>query len=181
MIEINKNWTLFLDRDGVINQEIQGHYVTHYGEFIFCDQALETITICSKLFKRILIVTNQRGVGRGIMSASDLATIHEKMLIEIKTAGGEIQKIYYCTDIDDDSTNRKPNTGMAEQAKQDYPDIEFNKSIMVGNNLSDMEFGKRMGMKTIFVKGTRPDVNSHALIDIALDSFACLPKVLKST
>ena len=180
MITINKNWTLFLDRDGVINHENKGHYVTRFEDFIFHDQAIEAISTCTGLFKRILLITNQRGIGRGLMTEDQLTDIHQKMLTQIRQGNGNIEKIYYATDIDDSAINRKPNTGMAQQAKLDFPDIDFQQSIMVGNNLSDMEFGRRMDMKTVFVKSTEPDMQGHDLIDYLIDSLAELPGLLMS-
>lgn len=86
------------------------------------------------------------------MTEEDLWEIHRAMLIGISRAGGKIDKIFYCPyDIDDNNRYRKPNIGMALQAKKDFPEIDFSKSIMVGDSLSDMEFGKKSGMITIFV------------------------------
>lgn len=178
MITINRDWTLFLDRDGVINKEIKNHYVTRCDEFVFHQDALQTIQTCTALFKRILVITNQRGIGRGIMTHEQLTEIHEKMLSEIRAGGGNIDAIYYAPDTDDNAVNRKPNTGMAYQAKTDFPDIDFHRSIMVGNNISDMEFGKRMAMVTVFIKSTRPDLNQHPLADFVLDSLSQLPAIL---
>ena len=66
-----------------------------------------------------------------------------------------IDEIYYAPDLESDAHHRKPNTGMGLQAKQDFPSIDFSKSVMVGNNFSDMDFGKRLGMKTVFVETTK--------------------------
>ena len=95
------------------------------------------------LFKHIIIVTNQRGVGKGIMTRKDLEEIHAYMINEVSGQGGRIDKIYVCTDTSDHSKNRKPNTGMALQAKDDFPDIDFTKSIMAGDSISDMLFAKK--------------------------------------
>jgi histidinol phosphatase-like enzyme len=77
---IDRNWTLFLDRDGVINEEKQNSYIFHYGEFRFYDQAKEALRIFASVFGRIVIVTNQRGVGRGLMTAEQLEIIHDRMV-----------------------------------------------------------------------------------------------------
>lgn len=165
-LDYNKEWTLFLDRDGVINEEIQGTYVTKWDEFIFYKSSLKSIALLSNIFGRIVVVTNQRGVGRGIMQLSDLIDIHQKMESEIVKNGGRIDKIYACTSIYDDDANRKPNIGMGLQAKEDFQEIDFKKSIMVGNNLSDMRFGKKLLMKTIFLTTTQePVAMPHDIID----------------
>lgn len=162
----DNKWTLFLDRDGVINKEIKGTYVTQWSEFKFFDGSLDALAILNQIFGRIIIVTNQRGVGRGIMSIDALKEIHANMLTEINIKGGRINKIYACTSIHDEDSNRKPNIGMALQAKEDFPEIDFNKSIMVGNNLSDMIFGRKLSMKTIFLHTTSKAVDlPHELID----------------
>jgi D-glycero-alpha-D-manno-heptose 1-phosphate guanylyltransferase len=170
---IDKNWTLFLDRDGVINEDKQGSYIFTPDEFIFTTGAPALFKQLTSLFNRIIVTTNQRGVGRGLMTEEALTAIHNKMKEEIKKAGGKIDAIYYCTSIHNDHPMRKPNPGMALQAKADFPDIELSKSIMIGNNPSDMLFGRNAGMYTVFVKTTRPNqVLPHPDIDVAFDSLA---------
>lgn len=160
------SWTLFLDRDGVVNKEIVGSYVTTPAEFEFCTKVPEAIASLSEIFGKIIIVTNQRGVGRGLMSLEALHEIHRMMREKIAAAGGRIDKVYVATSMNDDDHNRKPNQGMAMQAKQDFPQIDFHKSIMVGNSISDMEFGKRLGMHTVFVTTKHdPVVLPHDLVD----------------
>lgn len=144
---------LFLDRDGVINVERPNDYAKSIDEFIFINGVLEAIALLSKRFDRIVIVTNQRGIGRGVMSVYDLDKVHTYMLSEIRKMGGDIDAIYYCSDIDSRSVNRKPNVGMAFQAMKDFPDIDFDKSILVGNSKSDIDFGNKLGMYTVLVGG----------------------------
>lgn len=142
---------LFLDRDGVINVERPDDYVKNISEFVFTENALSAIKRLSERFKYIFIITNQRGVGRSIMSLNDLTQVHDYMLFEIKKAEGRITNIYFCTDLKPESINRKPNIGMAFQAQRDYPAIDYSKSIMVGNSKSDIEFGNKLGMYTVLV------------------------------
>lgn len=163
---IDTQWTLFLDRDGVINFEHKNDYVKKWEEFKFYDEALVALPLLAKKFSTIVIVTNQKGVGRGLMSETDLTNIHQNMLIEIKKIGGSIEHIFYCTDVDNESVNRKPQPGMAFQAKEKFPAIEFEKSIMVGNRSSDMEFGRNAGLHTVFLATTHPEtVFPNPLID----------------
>jgi histidinol-phosphate phosphatase family protein len=149
--KIDHSWTLFLDRDGVINEKRENDYVKNWSEFSFINGSLEAISVLSNFFGKIIIVTNQRGVGKGIMSLEDLKFIHERMLNEIKLNSGKIDKIYYCIDVSEYSFFRKPNIGMGNKAKIDYPEIEFNKSIIVGDSISDIEFGEKLGMKKILI------------------------------
>jgi D-glycero-D-manno-heptose 1,7-bisphosphate phosphatase len=154
---IDNGWTLFLDRDGVINYENPGTYVRNWDEFIFYPQAPENIAYFNKRFHHVILATNQRGVTKGIMTIKDLEDIHANMLKGIVEKGGKIDRIYYCLDAELSSPCRKPNPGMAFQAAKDFPEINLKKSVMIGNNISDMQFGKNAGMKTIFLLTTKPD------------------------
>lgn len=149
--EIDKNWTLFLDRDGVINVESVGSYITSWEDFTFHDGALEAIQSLSGIFGTIVVVSNQRGVGRGIMSIESLHDISNNMRAKVAEYGGRIDKVYNCIAVNDEDRNRKPNTGMGLQAQEDFPGIDFKHSVMVGNSISDMEFGKKLSMHTIFL------------------------------
>ncbi len=150
-VQIDRSWTLFLDRDGVINVESVGSYITNWNEFQFCGGALEAIKQLSEVFGTIVVVTNQRGVGRGIMTIEALKEISTNMKTAVAEAGGRIDMVYVATAVQDDDHNRKPNTGMALQAREDFPQIDFRKSVMVGNSMSDMEFGKKLAMHTVFL------------------------------
>lgn len=178
--EVNKDWSLFLDRDGVINIEKEDDYVRNSSEFRFCFSAPEAIGELSELFGRIFIVTNQRGVSKGLMTEDDLMEIHEGMLREIRQAGGAIDRIYYCIDMDSASPNRKPNPGMGLQAARDFPAVDFNKSMMVGNAMSDMEFGKNLQMFTVFIPSGKPMLTlPNNLIDAVFPDLFTLAKALQ--
>ena len=157
LTDINPNWTLFLDRDGVINVEKNEDYVKNWDEFQFYNESLLALPILANKFKTIVITTNQKGVGKGLMTHEDLSDIHSKMVKKIELVGGRIDHIFYCADVDTLSPNRKPQPGMAFQAKDIFPNIQFNESIMVGNRPSDMQFGKNAGLHTIFLATTHPE------------------------
>ena len=167
--KIDKTWTLFLDRDGVINHEKKMDYVLNYLEFKFYDGVPDAIKCFNELFGRIIIVTNQRGVEKQLMTEADLLHLHKQMMADLEAHGAKIDAIFYCTSLSNEHPNRKPNPGMAFLAKESYPEIRFDSSIMVGNNLSDMLFGRNAGMHTVFVKTTSPDL---PLPDPAID-IAC--------
>ncbi len=164
-LHIDKSWTLFLDRDGVINVRLIGDYVKRVDEFEFLPGAPEAIARFSKQFGRIIVVTNQQGIAKSVYSHEDLAAIHAHMQAEIEKAGGKIERVYYAPQAaSENSPMRKPGTGMALQAQKDFPEIDFSKSVMIGDSQSDMEFGKAAGMKVIFV-GDEPleiDVDAKA-------------------
>lgn len=179
--QINQDWTLFLDRDGVINHEKNNDYILHWDEFVFYDETKPALAILQQYFQQVIIVTNQKGVGKGVMTLDDLSTIHHNMVTEIASNGGRIDKIYFCPDLSDDSPNRKPNPGMAYQAKADFPGIDFSKSIMVGNRLSDMAFGRKAGMHTVFVATTHPEVAfPHPDIDLRFKNLGDFASTLSS-
>ena len=143
---------LLLDRDGVINVLRPNDYVKNIAEFVFCDGALEALRRLNPCFRRIVIVTNQRGVGRGLMTETDLAEIHDWMLARIREAGGRIDRIYVCTAVDPADPRRKPNPGMAREVRADFPDIDFARSILVGDSTSDLEFARRAGIPAVCLR-----------------------------
>ena len=164
--KIDKSWTLFLDRDGVINVEKYMDYVYDYSEFIFTNGTLDALKKLSKVFGRIVIITNQRGVEKQLMTEDALIELHKEMIHDIELNGGRIDAIFYCTSLDNAHPNRKPQPGMALLAKESFPEIDFSKTIMVGNKLSDMNFGRNAGTYTVYVTTTDPDIE---LPNLAID------------
>ncbi|HNU88162.1 MAG TPA: HAD family hydrolase [Ferruginibacter sp.] len=180
LTNIDKTWTLFLDRDGVINYEKHKDYIHTWDEFYFYEGVKDAIAVFSKKFKYIIVVTNQRGIGKGITRTEDVELIHKNMKTEIEKKGGRIDAVYFCPDLDESSPNRKPNPGMGLQAVSDLPGIDLSKAIMIGNTLSDMQFGRNMGIKTIFLPTTRPEVDLHdERIDAVYDSLLSFAESLQ--
>ena len=176
---IDKSWTIFLDRDGVINEDKVGSYIFNADEFFFMNGAPELFKKLAEKFGHIIVVTNQRGVGRGFMSEDALTGIHKKMIAGVTAVGSKIDNVYYAPAIIDDDPMRKPNPGMAFRAKADFPSINLSKSIMVGNKHSDMLFGKNAGMYTVFVATTNPEVPfPHPDIDLRYTSLVDFVKAL---
>ncbi len=170
--QIDNTWTLFLDRDGVINYEKHQDYIHTWNEFKFYEGVLEAISIFAQKFHRIIVVTNQKGVGKGLTKLDDLHTIHANMEKEIVKAGGRLDAVFYCSDLEETSPFRKPNPGMGLQAVKQFPDIDLAQAIMVGNTISDMEFGRNLGVYTIFLPTTRPEVDlTDKRIDAVCDSL----------
>ena len=144
--------TLFLDRDGVVNVKLEARYVRNSNEFEFMQGALVAISKLSKLFKRILIVTNQQGIGKGIMTEDDLNLLHSFMTSEIGKLNGKIDKIYFCPHLDTENCNcRKPNPGMINKAIADFPEIDLQNSYLIGDSESDIEAGNSMKLNTVKV------------------------------
>lgn len=151
--EIDSNWTLFLDRDGVINERNFDGYITKTDSFKFTPYFLEIIPLLTKVFGRIIIVTNQQGVGKGEMSESSLDQIHFFMTQKIEQHGGKIDYVFSATNLKQAiNDRRKPLPVMGLEAKTLFPTIDFKKSVMIGDTNSDILFGKNLGMRTILLK-----------------------------
>lgn len=155
--DLDRSWSLFLDRDGVINERIMGGYVRSISEFKFLPGVEDSIAWFSEVFAHVFVVTNQQGVAKGIMTERNLDEVHRYMLEKIEQRGGKITRCYAATGLkSDDNQLRKPKPGMALMAQQDFPDVDFSKSIMVGDTDSDILFGKNLGMKTVRIKTVEP-------------------------
>jgi len=142
---------VFLDRDGVINEEGPG-YVTRWSEFFFLPGALEGIRLLHRRGFRIFVVTNQSCVGRGLIRASDLETIHSLMRDRIQNAGGWIEQVYMCPCLPDSGCLcRKPLPGMILQAARDYG-LNLKHAVLVGDALTDIQAGKAAGCRTFLVR-----------------------------
>lgn len=165
--KIDATWTLFIDRDGVINKRIPNDYVVVWEQFVFHDGVLEAFCLFNQLFGHIFIITNQQGIAKGLMTEIDLAILHHKMLTAIEEAGGRVDRIYHCPSLSTDNDPlRKPLPGMGLLAKKDYPSVDFSKAIMLGDTKGDMGFGRNLGIITALVSenGTFEEVDSE-LVD----------------
>jgi histidinol-phosphate phosphatase family protein len=169
-LHIYNDWTLFLDRDGVINKKIDNDYVKHWTEFEFLEGVLPNFHILNQKFFKVIVVTNQQGIGKGLYRVEDLELIHKNMQYELTYFKGKIDKVYFSPYLTKENhPTRKPGIGMALQAQNDFPEINFQKSIIVGDSLSDMEFGRNAGMKTVFISNTSQKDNR---IDFHFSSLA---------
>lgn len=139
---------LFLDRDGVLNTLRPNDYVKSPDELEILPGTAEALALCRQHFDLIFIVTNQQGIGKGLMTEEDLAAVHAKLT----SALPYIDTIYHCPFLESaHSFRRKPNIGMALQARHEHPGLRLKESVMVGDSSSDMLFGRRAGMKTVLV------------------------------
>lgn len=177
-LNIDKSWTLFLDRDGVINKRLIDDYVKHWVEFEFIDGVLPALKELKDVFGTIVVVTNQQCIGKGIITVDDLELIHKNMLYEIDYMKGRIDKVYFSPYLSSENhPTRKPGIGMALQAQKDFPKIDFSKSIMVGDSMSDMEFGRKVGMKNVYV--SQKDKESN-LVDFNVRSLLEFTHLVKA-
>lgn len=181
---IDASWTLFLDRDGVINEDHVGGYTLSISEFRLYEGVKEAMAQFAKQFGKIVICTNQRCIGRGLLTERGLADIHRYLLELIAPAGGRIDHFYYAKELYDSDPLRKPNPGMAIAATEDYPQINLQKSIMVGNNPSDMEFAMNahIGYK-VFLHTTideAPTKEGRPISDFNYDSLKAFADSIKN-
>lgn len=152
LFEIDSSWTLFLDRDGVVNVRLMDDYVKNTNEFQLLPGVAKSLAKVRPLFKRIVVVTNQQGIGKGLMTERNLFDIHSYCSELLEKDGAFIDAYYFAPELTSaNSPLRKPNIGMGLQAKEQFPEIDFSKSIMVGDSNSDIEFGKNLGMNTVFI------------------------------
>jgi D-glycero-D-manno-heptose 1,7-bisphosphate phosphatase len=146
--------TIFLDRDGVLNEKMpEGKYVTNWSEFRLLPGVPEAIARLNQAGIRVIVVSNQRGIALGLYTAADVETIQASLQGVLTAHGAHIDAFYFCPHDKRSCNCRKPLPGMFEEAKRDFPAIDPAESIMIGDSLSDIEFGERLGMRTVFIEG----------------------------
>lgn len=143
--------TLLLDRDGVINRLRENDYVKTWEEFEFLPGVIGQLARWSSLVRRIIVVTNQRGVGKGLYTGETLDDIHRRMILEIERGGGRIDAVYYCTSLTDDDPRRKPGIGMYLDICRDFPEVRCGRTLMVGDSDTDEKFAAGCGIDFVRV------------------------------
>lgn len=142
---------VLLDRDGVINRRVQNGYVTSWNKFVFLPGALDALRLLHAAGYRLLVLSNQAGVGKGVMTAAGLARITERFASRVRGAGGRIEKVYYCTHSKQARCRcRKPRPGLIFEAQREF---RFNcaETFMVGDSDSDLLAARRAGCPMILV------------------------------
>jgi D-glycero-D-manno-heptose 1,7-bisphosphate phosphatase len=147
---------VFLDRDGVINRKMpEGQYVTAWEHFHLLPGVPEAIAALNRKGLRVLVVTNQRGIALGIYSSEDVEAIHARLQSSLAESGAHVDGFYFCPHDKRQCNCRKPGPGLFEQAKADFPEITAETSVVIGDSLSDIEFGQNLGMRAVFIEGDR--------------------------
>lgn len=142
---------IFLDRDGVININ-RDDYVKSIDEFVFLPHSISGIKKIISLGFKIIIVTNQSIINRGIITENELENIHDYMINELKKYDCKIEKIYFCPHSPDENCNcRKPNVGMIENALSEFT-IDISKSWLIGDSETDIELANKIGLKSIKIE-----------------------------
>lgn len=175
-----KSKFLFLDRDGVINTE--GGYLTEVANLEIIKGVPKAIANLRKWFDRVVVVTNQQGIGKGLMNIETLIEIHKEVDQHLFEADTHIDHYFFSPFLAyQNPSTRKPNIGMALQAKEKFPEIIFHHSWMVGDSFTDLEFGKRLGMTTVYIglKAKWKEV-PKGLADFTFESLVDLSLFLES-
>ena len=143
------NWVLFLDRDGVINRRIQNGYVRTWREFEFMNDAIRAISRLTAWAPHTVVLTNQQGVGKNLMSEDDLRNVHQRMREVLAEGGAFLDDVLYCTHLDSKGcVCRKPRAGMALSWLESHPEVDGSMSIMVGDTSSDMGMARNLAALT---------------------------------
>jgi D-glycero-D-manno-heptose 1,7-bisphosphate phosphatase len=160
-----------LDRDGVINEDL-GTYVTHPNQFSPISGSLTAIAELRKKGYQIVIITNQGGIGKGIMTEADVDSVHSYMLELLGNAGcSSIDGIYYSVSSNKKDPYAKPNIGMFKQCESHNKSIRFNKGFYVGDKLSDLKAAIKIGARPVLVRTghgieTEKELNKYTYKDI---------------
>lgn len=142
---------LLLDRDGVVSRAKANGYVSCEADMVLTEDFVSYARILSQAFKYIFIVSNQKGVGKGLMTIQQLEDVNRYMIGLVEQAGGRIDKVYCYTGKDPDNEMCKPNGGMAKQIMNDFPDIDFSHAVMIGDSASDQFFAENINCKFLYV------------------------------
>ena len=175
--------TIFLDRDGVLNEKMpEGSYVRAWSDFRVLPSVPEALARLNRVGIRVIVVSNQRGIALGLYSAAEVEAIHANLQDVLKADGAHVDAFYICPHDKQQCNCRKPLPGMFAQAQRDFPDINASTSAMIGDSLSDIEFGKRLGMRTVFIEGDaeRQKPGWEKAAAMADGRFASLPDAVEA-
>lgn len=146
--------TVFLDRDGVLNEKMpEGSYVTRWEEFRVLAGVPDALARLHAAGLRLIVISNQRGIARGLYSARDVDAIHARFQQLLEPYGVQIDALLICPHDKDECNCRKPSRGLFDQAVRQFPEISADTSAMIGDSLSDVEFARAVGMPVIFIEG----------------------------
>ena len=166
---------VFLDRDGVINRKApDGAYVSSPGDFHLLPGAESAIAALNRSGRRVIVISNQRGVALGRYTRADVDALHAWLQELLSAHAAHIDGFYYCPHDENQCDCRKPKTGLFEQAFRDFPDASVANSIVIGDSLSDIEAARSLGSASIFIQGdpltVRPGAEKAAALADAVAS-----------
>lgn len=148
---------VLLDRDGVINRRIADGYVTSWEQFEFLPRALDALKRLADHGYETIVVSNQAGVGKGLLSPEVLEDITRRFVAQVEAHGGRISKVYYCPHRPEDRCRcRKPEVGLLLQAQAEHG-FNFADTFLVGDSESDLMAAERVGSPAVLVAAGRVD------------------------
>jgi D-glycero-D-manno-heptose 1,7-bisphosphate phosphatase len=165
------NKAAFLDRDGVINRKAptEDEYITRWEEMQILPGVVEAIALLCRANFRVIVVSNQRCVAKGLLTENELDAIHQQMCREISARGATIDGVYYCPHEEQPACScRKPAPGMLFAAADEHQ-VDLNCSWMIGDSEKDIQAGRSAGCRTARILKT--DINSDGNADVLARSL----------
>jgi histidinol-phosphate phosphatase family protein len=162
---------VFIDRDGTIAKDVQ--YCSCPNDFELVSDAGKSIKLLNEAWLKVILITNQSGIGRGYFSEETLEKIHKKMTDDLVNYGAHVDAVYYCPHKPADNCDcRKPKSGLIIKAARDH-NIDLASSYMVGDKMHDIMAGKNAGCRTILIQSSNEDVfnDIYCVPDITVGSF----------
>lgn len=155
---------VFLDRDGTINVKApEGDYITSPGQLRLLEGAAEAIRRFNDAGVLVVVVTNQRGIARELMSEQDLDEIHAALRSQLQaSAGARVDAILHCPHDAGECACRKPGTGLLVEACRRFPQIHRESSVLIGDAATDVEAGRRFGIRAMRLGVDAPDLRTAA-------------------
>ena len=156
---------VFLDRDGVINRKApEGEYVTRWENFEFLPGVAEAIASVNRAGWRVIVVTNQRCIAKGLATAGEVEAIHRRMREELAKMGARVDGVYYCPhDREPACSCRKPEPGLLLAAAREF-EVDLSASWVVGDSETDVEAGRRVGCRTVRIVADTARANSGDIV-----------------
>jgi len=181
-IELANISHVFLDRDGVLNRNPpNGQFVTCWQEFELLPGVEDALAELNRSGRKLIVVTNQRGIALGLYSRQDLDRMHAQLRQRLAERGARLDAIYVCPHDDGQCNCRKPLTGLFEQAFQDFPAARPENSVVVGDSVRDIEAGIRLGMRAVFVSDAKTtSAEAQRAAALATLSVASLPDFVQT-
>jgi D-glycero-D-manno-heptose 1,7-bisphosphate phosphatase len=172
-----KRKTIFFDRDGTLI--IDRIYLNDPEQITYLDGVFEALQLLRDAGFQFVIVTNQSGVPRGLVTLANLEEIHRRITSKFEQYGIVFAGIYYAPfSVESNHPMRKPNSGMLEAADRDL-DVEFAKSWIVGDRMSDCEAGRRVGCRSVLLTGTEDPARSEfAPPDVIAENLLAAAKAI---
>ncbi|NHC44748.1 HAD family hydrolase [Motilibacter sp. K478] len=174
--------TVFLDRDGTLNVKAdEGRYVTSPADLVMLPGAVDAVRRLNATGARVIVVTNQRGVARGLMSRQDLDRVHDRLHSLLAAGGARVDAVLACPHAADSCDCRKPLPGLVTQAADRFAGLSPTRSAMVGDADSDVELGLRLGMLTVRLgtEAARKPLADHTVPTLAAAVEVLAPLVVK--